>query len=424
MILLTTTHYVLVYSEKSGFHIVHRGKGLYYGLAQHENCVYVSCRNATEGTSDEAIRASERGSILVLDTATLQQVNELSPTEFPLRDVHGIAVFDGCLWVTCSFDNMIAIYDFRTSGWRRWYPSPNPDARDRDVNHFNSITSGETGRQLQILAHNYGNSELFSFQPSTLELESVQRLGVQAHDIFSWQSSPATCSSDEGLLTNVAGTKLRTGGFPRGICQTPDRVWLGISPRLSRSDRSRADGILRCYTSDWAHYGDYVLPGVGMVLQVTEVSAGEDLIAHFPTLAFRKEDRPVEHSYYPGSRTCNAVFGSAWHSPEETHRWTAALQATMIVVVNPGESYIKVELFSAYHGPYITEILTGGTKIGTCIWDAPGNKILGVALPEGSEGSCELTFRVEHLWSPSQQSGDHRRLGIAVRCVDLCTKNG
>jgi hypothetical protein len=291
-ILITTTHHVLAYSDNAGFRIVHTGKGLYYGLSQHDARIYISCRNRTEGPVDATVRAAEQGSVLVLNADTLEPVDELLPSYFPLRDVHGIAIVDQKLWVTCSFDNMIAVYDLGTGKWGQWYPAPDSTSRNRDVNHFNTIAMDVESGQLQLLAHNNGPSELYSFHLPTCKLESIRGLGFQAHDIFSWQGSVATCSSGEGVLTNTAGWKLRTGGFPRGITHTQYSVWLGISDVVNRTDRHRATSIVRRYTRDWRSPVDYVLPQVGMVLGVLEFNGRPEVLQQLPAFEYSEELAP------------------------------------------------------------------------------------------------------------------------------------
>src|SRR5258706_6709906 len=101
--LIPTTHQVLVFDGHDRFFRVHSGKGLYYGLAQDSRCIYLSCRNQTIGPDNAAARAEETGSILVLDALSLRPIAELLPEDFALRDVHGIACFDGKLWVTSSY---------------------------------------------------------------------------------------------------------------------------------------------------------------------------------------------------------------------------------------------------------------------------------------------------------------------------------
>lgn len=131
----------------------------------------------------------------MLDAASLLPISELRPDEFPLRDVHGIACFNSKLWVSCSFDNLVAVFDTATRRWMKWYPSIDLAARDHDVNHFNTIVPD--GERICILAHNNGPSHLLFYDRSSLELCSVLKLGQQAHDVFPVGAAVATCSSAE-----------------------------------------------------------------------------------------------------------------------------------------------------------------------------------------------------------------------------------
>ncbi len=213
--LVTTTHQVLAFDGHDQFFRVHSGKGLYYGLAQDNRYFYVSCRNQTIRPDNAAARAEETGSVLVLDALSLLPIAEFRPEDFTLRDVHGIACFDDKLWVTSSFDNSVAVFDTSVHRWTKWYPSIDVHARNRDLNHFNTIVPD--GDQIYILAHNNGLSHLLSYDRSSLELCSAMELGRQAHDIFPVGGGIGTCSSAEGLLLSSTGWALRTGAFPRGV---------------------------------------------------------------------------------------------------------------------------------------------------------------------------------------------------------------
>jgi hypothetical protein len=131
---------------------------VYYGIAMDEKHLYVACRNEVEGPTDASAREKERGSILVFDAASLTLITELCPSDFPLRDVHGAAFIDGKLFVTCTYDNLIAIYDTLTGRWDKWYPALDPSARDY-VNHLNTVVPLDD--KIGVLAHNMGPGQLW-----------------------------------------------------------------------------------------------------------------------------------------------------------------------------------------------------------------------------------------------------------------------
>jgi hypothetical protein len=271
--LVSTTHHLFAVDADTGLiSKAHSGKGLYFGLAQnHDGLLYVACRNATEGPEDESVRSTERGTILVLNP-DLEVTEELS-APFSLRDVHGITCFDNRLWVTCSYDNLVAIYDFATRLWSQWYPAPHPDERGRDVHHFNTIRF--IHNRLCLVAHCFGPSQLWFYDYPSLQLHNILPLGNMAHDVIQFAGALATCSSAEGCIVNACGQKLWTGGFPRGVGLTAAGNLLGISHRATRAERARKDAILRWYSPDWHFRADYELPGVGMVLDILPLSTAD-----------------------------------------------------------------------------------------------------------------------------------------------------
>jgi hypothetical protein len=423
MYLLTTTHHLLAFDGEESFFLVHSGKGLYYGLAHNGAYLYVACRNQTTGPDDAEARARERGSILVFDAASLAFVAELSPEDFPLRDVHGIAFFDGRLWVTSSHDNMIAVFDTAARQWTRWYPSIDVGARDRDVNHFNTIVPD--GERIWLLAHNHGASQLLAYDRSSLDLCSALDLRHQAHDVFRVDGSLGTCSSADGLLVARSGWALRTGAFPRGVVQSAEGVLVGLSQLAPRSMRRQMTAIVRRFTPQWRYAGDFVLPGVGMILAILRLDADRSVLASmepFEAQRFDCEYNPVEPgNVYGLGDQCEAVRGPEWHTAEETHRWTAARESRMTIVVNPGETAIGIDAFSSFPGTYSSDVLLNGRYLGSIPWTQPGLASLEFPLPRLLQGRCELSFRVPHLWQPSTilGTGDQRMLGIGVRELKL-----
>ena len=421
--LLTTTHHVLVFDGQDRFFRVHSGKGLYYGIAQDDRHTYISCRNQTIGPVDAKARAEETGSILILDSASLLPVAEILPEEFPLRDVHGIAHFDNKLWVTSSFHNLVAVFDVTARCWTKWYPSIHPTARDRDVNHFNTIVSD--GENVCVLAHNNGPSHLLFYQRSSLELNTVLELGRQAHDIFPADGGIGTCSSVEGMLVASTGWKLRTGAFPRGVAYGGDAILVGLSQMAQRSLRHEMSGVVRRFTPQWHYAADYVLPGVGMVLAILPIDIEGSVLATWEPFAadcFYGEYNPLEPgNLYRVAENESAIFAPEWHMSEKTYRWTAARKARMTIVVNPGETVLTITASSSFPGPYWAEVLLNGKILGALRWSQPGPASSEFTLPPGAQGSCEIAFRVPHLWQPSTclSTGDRRKLGVGIRELKL-----
>lgn len=381
----------------------------------------MACRGTTIGPAEAATRTHENGSVLVFDAHTLVLTGELRPPRFPLRDVHGARLIDGKLFVACCYDNLIAIIDLATGLWEKWYPAADLNARDRDVNHFNTIAVHDN--RIILLAHNNGPSQLFFYDPSSLDLCRVIQLGQQAHDIFQAGGEFAVCSSAEGLLVSTSGWTLRTGGFPRGVDLTGDSILVGISTLADRANRHQMSSVLRRYTSSWIHTRDYLLEGVGMVLDILPIEIDDGSSAALePFLGVRRfpgtyNDVAPGNVYLPGvdDRRCG-VFAPEWHGPEGAHRWTASLDARMNIVVNPGESSIFITAMNGFPGAYYAEVYVSGHCIGRMEWIEHGTLAGTFALPVAA-GALELLFRVPHLWQPS--AGDPRKLGVGIFDVTL-----
>ena len=169
-LLITTSKSVLACDLTSAsLDVVHRGAGLYYGIAERDNRYYVAARQRM--VSSERLSVDERGAILVFDQ-DLKHVQTIE-APFALRDLHQIAWIGEELWCTCSYDNMIGI--MRADGtWERWYPAGASIDEPYDKHHFNSIA--EDGPNVAILAHNLQNpSEIFLFGKKTAILSTGAR---------------------------------------------------------------------------------------------------------------------------------------------------------------------------------------------------------------------------------------------------------
>lgn len=425
--LVSTTHHLLaVDTDRNSVWHVHSGSGLYFGLAAGENgLLYVAARNSIQGPQDVDARASEHGSVLVMDEKFCLR-DELRPP-FPLRDVHGIACFDGRLWVTCSFDNMIAMHDLATGNWSRWYPAPNPAHRGRDVHHFNTIRF--LRGQVCLVAHHFGASKLLFFDYPSLQLASVATLGVMAHDLF-YQGELATCSSGEGCIVNSQGQRLRTGNFPRGVAATGQGTLLGMSINRPRDERQQQDGILRWYGPDWRFQTDYLLPGAGMVLDILHLADRKfrwDALETWP----HAEITPGGYNRLsPANVYLADSFGLTiprtalldWHAPEGTHRWTAARETSLSILINPEETRLSVELSSQNPNPYQVEIWLNHKLLDTVVFDGSGVERREFCIASEPRGAASLLFRVPNLWKPAEVfPGNHdgRLLGVAVHRVSL-----
>ena len=240
--------------------MVERGRGLYYGISEYGGQFYIAARKRMV-SSDVPVNR-ERGEIVVLNRALLPVDTISAP--FPLRDIHEIAWHGAKLWITCAFDNMIALFDGRN--WERWYPLGKSASEPFDRNHINSLYFEQD--TIIVLAHNWGASSLHFFALDTLAQTREIPLGVQAHNIWRHDDEYRTCSSGEGRLLGNRQFYIQTGGFPRGIAECEGMVCVGVSEWAERAERDFTTGVLRFFDMGWRFLWDVPLPGEGLILDI------------------------------------------------------------------------------------------------------------------------------------------------------------
>jgi hypothetical protein len=178
---------------------------------------------------------------------------------------------------------------------------------------------------------------------------------------------------------------------------------------------------MRKFTPEWHFAADYLLPDAGMILDILRLETDQDAAAMLETFtvrSFRGQYNTLDpgNVYRVGSSGC-PVFAPEWHAGEETHRWTAARAARMTIVVNPGEAGLLIQASSSYPGPYWAEVLLDGESLHRLRWSEPGPASAKLELPANARGKCAVTFRVPHLWQPSNCMGsdDPRLLGVSIQ---------
>ena len=258
----TSQSLLLVDCITGGARVLHRGAGLYYGIARIGPMYAVAARRRL--VSSEVPRDDERGCILIFDRAFGS--SQVVEAPFALRDMHQIAWFDDRLWVTCSFDDRIAI---RTRGtWEQWVPQPLAPAcighaeRTNDRYHFNSFHFDDD--ELALLAHNHGASDLHFFDRRTRAWRRSISLGRQSHNVWLDGDAYVTCSSIEGRLVSTSGWTFATGGFPRGVCFGRQHIAVGISALSERGQRDFTSAAIALYDRSWRlrHYVHLVREGM------------------------------------------------------------------------------------------------------------------------------------------------------------------
>ena len=240
---------------------IHQGKGLYYGIAKSPENYFVAARNRM--VSSNVCRTEERGEILIFDLQ-FNEIGSLSPP-FPLRDMHEMAWYKGKLWVTCPYDNLIAIWDGYT--WERWFPLQEDLDGIVDIHHYNSFLF--ENNIVWLLAHNNGYSELFAFSFYDKKLIKSIKMGNHAHNIWREGKQLFTCSSADGKIVSETKNECETGGFPRGYIQFGNKRFVGINEPAERKARDGTTSHVLMYSTDWKLLRKFDLPGQGMILDIT-----------------------------------------------------------------------------------------------------------------------------------------------------------
>jgi len=267
--LVTTTRSILAVPERGRVEVVHRGKGLYYGVtfdAEQQVC-YVAARNSDPHGTNKFIESElEKGEILCFNQR-LKNVGTISPSEFSLQDLHEIKWHEGRLICTSSFHDAIDVYD--GSEWRRWQPLPLRDEKvKRDHFHWNSIFVAD---KFYFLAHNWDRGSFISGFDELFGAETVrhENMGKAAHNIWSESGTLYSLSSEEGLVRGTDGSKRDIkAGWIRGFCQTSDHYAVGVSGIASRENRHYLDAKIIRYTKNWESLGEIVLPEEGQILDI------------------------------------------------------------------------------------------------------------------------------------------------------------
>jgi hypothetical protein len=258
--LISTSNSFLVWNHPDPYCFrVHEGCGTYYGISYTQTNVYVAARHLPL-TSGDSEKGESKGTILIFDYQ-LNLIRQISPP-FPLRDVHQILCLDNRLFVTMTYDDMIAIYD--GVEWRDWRPVPPLPwgTRSSGGRHFNSILyfSG----CLYLLAHNFGPSEVYVFDAGSLTLARTFSMGNHAHNLWFQGNQLLACSSyDHGIVSEWGGVA-HTGNFPRGVVATAEGQYIGISMFVEdRARRGYPDCFIAHFRPGWHLKAGYRLIGEG-----------------------------------------------------------------------------------------------------------------------------------------------------------------
>lgn len=251
-VLVTTSQSLLLVDTESGeYRSLDRDRGPYFGMSCHNDVLYAVARN---GGNDGGLDM-----ILMLDS----KLALCGTIDMPGRhnDIHEIAWCNDQLWVTFTAANAVGILS--DGRWEWWHPQ---GEQEKDIFHFNSFLF-ESDR-VWVLAHNYGDSELFAFSYEDKRLLERRKVGVCAHNIRRVGEELLLCSSREGLLLGTCGFRLSTGGWPRGLLVADGVRCVGISELSHRSERGLTTGAVQVYDGSWRLQKTITFPGEGNVHEV------------------------------------------------------------------------------------------------------------------------------------------------------------
>lgn len=267
MLLVTTTKSVLLVNLSGEITKIHKGNGLYFGIAKGpDGNFYVASRNSDPSGNNELITPDKEDGKILIFNKSLDFVKEIKPKNFKLQDLHGIGFWKGNLICTCSYGDALAIYDGKK--WNRWVPLERKEnVKYRDCYHFNSVYGDD---KLYVLAHNWNEGSfvlefdsLYS-QPTNI----IRNMGYHSHSIWKENGKIYALSSRYGTVVSHSGDYITIGGWIRGIASTETNYYVGLSPLSSKRNREFGDGKIMVYNKSWDLKDKIFLKGEGQVLDV------------------------------------------------------------------------------------------------------------------------------------------------------------
>lgn len=267
-VLVTTSFSLLLVDLNTGeIKPIHRGLGLYYGIATDNFSRYwIAARRRM--VSSNCSSEIQSGVILEFDS-NLRFIKEI-PAPFPLQDMHQIAWRNGTLWITNTRNNCISL--FHDGVWDNWYPLIDDINSPTDVHHYNSITFDDDG-SVWILAHNHGPSELLYFRGEHRTLSLRIAMGKISHNIWIDQGVLYTLSSAEGAALNSLGETWILGGFPRGVeTLSGGSMAIGINEHAPRELRDQTISRIDVFDYNRTIIRSINLDGEGMLLDIKKLN--------------------------------------------------------------------------------------------------------------------------------------------------------
>lgn len=265
MIIITTSQSIIKLNKLDlSWEIIHSGDGLYYGIEFYNDHLYVASRKRL--VSSKSPMSEEDGEIKVFDKNL--NIIEVIKAPFKLRDMHQIRFIDDDLYITCTYDNMIAIRK-KNGEWIKWYPLGEPNEEKTDINHFNSIILNND--EIVINCHNHDKpSEILYFDKS-FKLIRTLKIGKQIHNYWIEDNEIFTNSSIESKIISTGGFTKYVGQYPRGYCLIDDKKYIGVSKLSERSYRDFTTGVINIYDNNWNFIKNICLEKQGLISDIYHI---------------------------------------------------------------------------------------------------------------------------------------------------------
>lgn len=276
LFIATLSHLIVYNIKQNKWNFLHSEQGPYYGIAEYENNIIIGKRNGTDPINSYA-------SFLVYNK-NLNIIDEIKP-KFPIRDLHGILILGDNLLVTSTFDNIIGIYNFISKEWICWLPNTeknkfikiNNDLINQTLNnklrgdkHFNTIVYNNG--YINLLAHNWGKSDIYYFKLKNLEFFKKFSLGQKSHNIWYRNDEVFTLSSGTGEIVSSNNFQLKTNGFPRGFTKSKDRLYIGVCVNNvlhnTKPDRFKSSFFIQSFNYDFKDQKNFFFENIGDVCDI------------------------------------------------------------------------------------------------------------------------------------------------------------
>ena len=275
MLILTTTQALwIIDPDRAQAWLIDTGKGVYYGVTIYQGELFVAARQATYGSDREP-----QNNIILRYDSELRLREILRPLVHPIRDVHQIATWDGVLYVTSTFDDLLFEFDIGSGQWSQWSPFDlDEPGLGKNRHHINSVQLTDDRITLAGLKP---QGWAASFDRISRSLIEKIDLGDGTHNVWWSNGIDSVCSSNEGAIATSDGRSVcvHDDAWLRGYCESRGRRFVGGSQTRMRSDRAFSDCVIFEIDRDSCVTRSLIIDGAGMLHDLRALDS-PDRIAH------------------------------------------------------------------------------------------------------------------------------------------------